>query len=340
MGEKCDCKCKSEKSDCGEKLKPQKLTFSFADWLKALYSWIRAFRKTFIIKPGLYFTGENYDINSSLLVTANYHMTVFNLFRKLKGRNVRILVIDTAGINVWCSSGKGKFSAENIAKHLAMYDREILSSGEKIEVILPKLSLSGVSLKALREKGVKPIIGPVYAHQSPDYLDSKPHKSRNNDKYLFSLKDRMFTVPSSMFQILTKTLIFTAGLFLWNYFTGMGITWQALAIVFFFSLSYIVLFPALPTKTFAIKSIPLAFVMIFFLILDFKTGRIFVLNVFALWSLILFTAAFALYFALYYTGNSGVSNYSLVKKEIIRFLPISIITFLFSIAVLVIGEFV
>ncbi|NQT64853.1 MAG: hypothetical protein HQ554_01595, partial [FCB group bacterium] len=99
----------------------KKLEFGFIDWIKTLISWTRSYHKTYDVEPCLYFTGESYEINSPLLVTCNYHMTVFLLWRILKGRNVRILVIDTKGINVWCSSGKGQFSASEIINQLAKY---------------------------------------------------------------------------------------------------------------------------------------------------------------------------------------------------------------------------
>src|SRR4030042_4579571 len=88
----------------------KKLDFNFLDMLKSFYCLLFAFKNKFIITPGLYYTGDEYDINSPMLVTCNYHLTVHLLWNIIKNRKLRILVIDTKGINVWCSSGKGQFS--------------------------------------------------------------------------------------------------------------------------------------------------------------------------------------------------------------------------------------
>jgi len=52
-----------------------------------------------------------------------------------------------------------------------------------------------------------------------------------------------------------------------------------------------------------------------------------------------FIIGFNLFFGLYYTGNSGVSNYSLVKEEITRYLPIALASFLLALISLIIKGF-
>ena len=158
--------------------------------------------KTFIINPGLYYTADKYDINALMLVTCNYHLTVFLLWRIIRKLNVRVLVIDTKGINVWCASGKGQFSAKEIIRVLSMYSPEVLTKGGKLKIILPKLSLSGVSLKELKKELITPIIGPVYMKNIPNFLKEKELKYNNEDKYKFNLKDRLFAfVPGIIFFI-------------------------------------------------------------------------------------------------------------------------------------------
>lgn len=316
-------------------LLPKKLGFSGIDYLKALHSWLRAFRSIHRIDPGLYYTGEKYDIDTPLLVSCNYHMTVFLLWRILRRRSVRLLVIDTHGINVWCSSGKGQFSAETILAQVQRYGRGMLTASGTIELILPKLSLSGVRLAALKEHSIKPIIGPVYASEIPAFLDSKPFRDRAADTYLFSLKDRLFTLPPSLLQFMKYYLIISALFFLWDIFFSTGIHWQAAAIGFISGVLYILLFPLLPSKRFAIKGLILAAVM-----LASFTGWFFSqgvpLDAASLVFYTSFTIATSLFFALYYTGNSGVSNYSLVKREIILFLPPTFFLFLISFAAIIV----
>lgn len=327
--------CADDSRSVREGAVPQKISFKFIDYLKVLYSWIFSFRRTFVFEPGLYFTGDKYDINAPLLVTCNYHMTVFILWRILKLRNTRILVIDTDGINVWCSSGKGRFSAGEIQKQLARYDRDILTAEDKIVLVLPKLSLSGVSIAELKKNSVKPIIGPVYAKDLPAYLDDVPLKNRNNDRYLFSLGDRLFTLVPSLAQIIKYGLYITAGLLIWHHFFSTGIYWQVVPLMAAVVVLYVVFFPILPTRIFAVKGIFLFVVLaIFFSAYYFYRGDNGGLLSYLFY--MTFLGGASLFFALSYTGNSGVSNYSLVKQETITYLPATAFFFLASLIIIII----
>lgn len=314
---------------------PEQIKFYFIDYLKVFYSWVRAFRKTFVIEPGLYYTGEKYNIDSPFLVTCNYHMTVFWLWRVLKKRSVRILVIDTNGINVWCSAGKGQFSAGNIIRQLKRYDNKILYTNEKLEIVLPKLSLSGVSIPKLKSFSIKPIIGPVYARDLPEFLDNPPLRDRVADKFKFSFTDRLFTLVPSMIQFTKYLILMFAVLFVWNYFFNTGIYWQVLPIGILFGISYIILFPLLPTKKFTLKGLTL-FVFFGLMLFYYFINSGHAMETLTLLFYLSFMSATAIFFSLYYTGNSGVSNYSLVKKEIIHFLPVSAILYVAALTIIII----
>ena len=314
---------------------PRKLSFGFIDYLRVLFSWIFSFRRTYIFEPGLYFTGNKYDINAPLLVTCNYHMTVFILWRVLKSRDVRLLVIDTEGINVWCSSGKGKFSAGEIQKQLQRYSKDILTAGDKITLVLPKLSLSGVSIPELKKNSIRPIIGPVYAKDLPAYLDDVPLKNRNSDKYLFSLKDRLFTLVPSLAQIIKYGLYITAGLLIWHHFFSTGIYWQVIPVMAVVVVLYTLFFPLLPSKRFAVKGIYLYIVLaLIYSACHYYCGA--GGNLLSYLFYMSFTGGASLFFSLSYTGNSGVSNYSLVKDEIIKFLPLTVLFLLASLIIIII----
>ena len=294
-----------------------------------------SFKRTFIFDPGLYFTGSNYDINTPLLVTCNYHMTVFILWRILRLRNVRLLVIDTEGINVWCSSGKGKFSADEILKQLRRYSSDIFTTEDKITLVLPKLSLSGVSIAELKKNSIRPVIGPVYAKDLPAYLDDMPLKNRNSDKYRFSLKDRLFTLVPSLAQIVKYGLYISAGLLIWHYFFPTGIYWQVIPIMAIVVVLYVLFFPLLPSKKFALKGIFLYAVLALIF-----SGYHFYYRVdgdlISYLFYIFFIGGISLFFSLSYTGNSGVSNYSLVKQETITYLPVTALLLLASIITIII----
>ena len=57
-------------------------------------------RMRYRVDPGLYRVGAP-DRRSPVLVTANYKLTVDTLRKALVGQNVWVLVLDTAGVNVW-----------------------------------------------------------------------------------------------------------------------------------------------------------------------------------------------------------------------------------------------
>ncbi len=97
---------------------PKPLRPTLLDYIKALVCWLNAFKRTYAIEPGIYYTGDHYDRNAPLLVTSNYFLTVFLVIRRIRGFNARLLVIDTDGINVWCSASKGQFSHTEILNQL------------------------------------------------------------------------------------------------------------------------------------------------------------------------------------------------------------------------------
>ena len=308
-------------SSCNEKTRePKRLRFRFTDWVKTKISWILAYRKTYEIEPGLYFTGNEYDIDSPVLVTCNYHMTVFLLWRIIRRRKVRVLVIDTKGINVWCSAGKGQFSAKEILAQLEKYDPEILVQNGKLEIILPKLAMSGVRLSELRKAEIVPKIGPVYAHNLPQYLDGE-QADCDDDVYKFNLRNRLFTLLPSFIQFTKYIVPASLVLLIFSLIFKTGYWWQIIPAALSVPILYIILFPFLPTKSFSLKGISLFIfqTIILFLILRNKLPKI---SGYLIAFHLLYFLGTNIFFGLYYTGSSGVSNYSLVKKEIITFLPI------------------
>jgi len=257
------CKCSNNEKEG----KPEKLEFGLVDWIKAFISWMRSYRKTYSIEPGLYYTGQEYNNKTPLLVTCNYHMTVFLLWRILKNRNVRLLVIDTKGINVWCSAGKGQFSSSRILDQLAKYDKKILTENDKLEIILPKLSLSGVRLSLLRQANIKPVIGPVYAQDLPKYLDDQI-KDCTDDHYKFNLRNRLFTLFPSFLQFIKYLAITTAVLLLMHIIFNTGFWWQILPVSLSIPILYIILFPVLPSRNFSLKGIALFLMQMLILIVQ------------------------------------------------------------------------
>lgn len=308
---------------------PQRLAIVWLDYVKMFFNWLLLFRKKpYTVVPGLYFTGNKYNKKTPLLVTCNFLSTVVLLYRRLKPLNVRLLIVDTNGINVWCSSSKGKFSADEILSKLNKYDRNIVSDSDEIELILPKLSLSGVKISELRRNKIKPVIGPAYAKNLKHYLEHPPYKDCEVDTVHFGLKARAYTVVPTAVQF--SKYAFLMGLFLLildNIFKR-EFHWQVIPIAIAVSVVYPVLFPWLPGKRFAVKGISLAALFSLYIVCLFTQGSISL-------PLMIFYTAFvfgtSIFLALSYTGNSAVSNYSKVKKEIVSFLPLSALFYVVAI---------
>ena len=292
-------------------------------YLKALLAWIFLFSRTFMVRPGLYYTGSN-DPEVPLLVTGNFYLTIFLLVRRLRQYNVRLLVINTEGINVWCSAGKGKFSAREIISKAR--DCDLLEENKKLKLILPKLSLSGVNLVELRRAGINPVIGPVYAKDVPEFLNSGKITDRSYDRIRFGIKHRTFTALPSAVQF----LFYFLGIYVISFgWLEQSIVWIATVLAFI----YPILFPYLPGKLFAVKGISLGtaaawLVLIFSLISD--PGDL-ISNLY----LLAFILATSILVGLSYTGNSPISNYTLVRKEIAKFLPVLLVIYVISLVLYV-----
>ena len=210
---------------------PRRLVIGWRDYIKMFYNWIFLFKKKpYRVIPGLYFTGDTYDKNTPLIVTCNFLSTVVLLCRNINPLNLRLLIVDTDGINVWCSAGKGKFSSQEILNKLNMYERSTITDSEEIELIIPKLSLSGVKLSELKRNSVRPVIGPVYANKLKQYLEHPPYKDCASDTVNFGIKARAYTVVPTVVQF-SKYVIFCAALFfIFDNLFKTGFHWQVIPI--------------------------------------------------------------------------------------------------------------
>ena len=118
--------------------------------------------------------------------------------------------------------------------------------GTETEMILPKLALSGVKLSDLRGAGIRPVIGPLYAKDLPEFLDKGEFKDRTRDRIDFGLQSRIFTaVPTAV-----QFFYWFMGIYFFTFWAfDLTIVGIAALLAFFYPL----LFPYLPGKQFAVK---------------------------------------------------------------------------------------
>ncbi len=317
---------------------PRALRFSWVDHLKLAIGWFDAFRRNYAVAPGLYYTGESYDRDAPLLVTSNYLMTVLLVARHARAFNARLLVIDTDGINVWCAAGKGRFANAEILRQLRRYDRELLAAPDSkwLPLVLPKLGLSGVDLRALQREKIRAVIGPVYARELPTFLSRAPLKDRVDDRVRYGLWSRLFSMLPGMLQHLRFSFLALAVLLAASVLVGSSVPfWGMVGLTAALAAAYPILYPWLPGRRFGVKGLWLgalaaATLGVLAQAAQLDTAQLVMGGLFAM--------ATALFVGLAFTGNSAVSNYSRVRQEIARFLPINVLLFLGSLAAFVITE--
>lgn len=316
--------------------RPLPIGLKWYDFILAFICWMDSFVRTYAKRPGLYYTGKQYDSSTPILVTSNYHLTIFSILwhiRKLG--SFRLLIIDTDGINVWCAAGKGQFSNQQILAVLKRYKHDVLTGQGKITLILPKLSFSGVILQDLKKEKINPIIGPIYAKDLPTFLSVLPYKDQDSDCVDFNLATRVFTCLPGLLQVLTIHLKLLLVFMLLNKTLAVEIPFGLVSIPLIIATLYPLLFPFIPGTQFASKGVWLGAFISAGLVALFGLG--YISNSQLLFS-IFYTLAASIFFGLSYTGNSAISNYSKVKKEVVRFFPVEVLFYTLCLVTLIYKE--
>jgi hypothetical protein len=213
--------------------------------------------------------------------------------------------------------------------------RKLLTDGQKLPLILPKLALSGVSLRALRKANVRPVIGPVYARDLPEFLLHPPYKDRVDDKVIFGFQSRLFTWLPGLLQALVYSFAIVLAFWGIEQIWGIPVPMGLIVLTAILATAYPIFFPWIPGIRFAVKGLWLAAFTSLVICMLTATG---VLLLADLPMTLIFTFGTAVFFGLSYTGNSAVSNYSRVRKEIAGFLPLYVLLYAASFVTFVITE--
>lgn len=128
-----------------------------------------------------------------MFASANYRLSFDILRSRLAGLDAWILVLDTKGINVWCSAGKGNFGTDELVARIA--DTGLAERVETREIIVPQLAATGVCAReVLRRSGFKVRFGPVRAADIPRFL-TEGGATEDMRRVSFGLRDRAVLVP-------------------------------------------------------------------------------------------------------------------------------------------------
>ncbi len=288
----------------------------------------------YLVEPGLYALGTPNE-KSPVMVTANYKMSFDHLRQALTGHNVWILVLDTKGINVWCSAGKGTFGTEELT-------RRIQSSGLAMvvthrEIILPQLSAPGVAAHEVKKiSGFKVIYGPIRAKDLPIFLDAGFKATSEMRVKTFPLRERIVLIPIELWPALKGGFIFSFILFLIAFMWRWGEGWTLalnhaltpvmaiLIAIFSGAVLTPILLPWLPGRAFSSKG---AWVGIFSSVLFhfFRLAlRVKITGHLESIAWFLLIPAVSAFLAMNFTGASTFTSLSGVKKEMRWALPFQI----------------
>ncbi|MEI7901470.1 MAG: mercury methylation corrinoid protein HgcA, partial [bacterium] len=291
-------------------------------------------RMDYTVEPGLYALA-NPDNQSPVLVTANYKMSFDRLREALPGRSAWVLVLDTAGINVWCAAGKGTFATGELVRRIASSGLDQVVSHR--ELILPQLSGPGVAAHEVKKlSGFRVHYGPIRASDLPAYLDAGLHATPEMRKKTFSLRERVALIPIELVAALKAGILLMLLFFLISGLGGPAGYWENVKDYGVFAVVSVlvailagailtpILLPALPGRAFSVKGVVIGLATAAGLLifrnpdLTFWAGRLEALA----W--ILLVSAITGYLALNFTGASTYTSLSGVRKEMKLALPIEI----------------
>ncbi|MBI4797211.1 MAG: acetyl-CoA synthase subunit gamma [Desulfarculus sp.] len=150
-------------------------------------------RMRYTVDPGLYALGQP-GAGSPVLVSANYKLSFDSLRAACPGLAAWILVLDTAGVNVWCAAGKGTMGTANLVG--ALNDRGLRQVVSHRQLILPQLAAPGVSAPQVRRlSGFEVVFGPVMARDLPAFLAAGQEATPAMRHKNFPLAERLALAP-------------------------------------------------------------------------------------------------------------------------------------------------
>ena len=306
-------------------------------------------RMRYRVPPGLYAVGNPND-ESPVLVTANYKLTFDRLRSQLAEHDAWVVVLDTKGVNVWCSAAKGTFGTEEVVRRIeATRVSELVSHNV---VVLPQLSAVGVCAReVLKRTGFRPVFGPVYATDLSLFLNAGM-KTPEMRFVHFPLRDRLALVPVELVQAAGKLLIVAACVFLLAGLGSDGYSPRRLltvglpsAVVFLAtSLGALVLGPALlpylPGRPFALKGLWLGLLFSLALVVGTPLASTSIGGRFDLAAWCLMIPAVASFLLMNFTGCTTFTSISGVRREMKIALPAQIVAAVVGVAIWLVGRFI
>ena len=181
----------------------------------------------------------NPDRNSPVIVSGNYELAVRRVAKALQRLDCWLLICDSRGINVWCSSLSGHFSEKNIIRAVELTHLSKYVSHKKL--ILPQLCAPGVDIQVIkRETGFETSFGPVYIERIKDFLDHEGNE--------FELRRVNFGIRQRIEMAIGSPIILSLALAFIYLFIDLSKLLFILPGLYFIALIHAVVYPCRPVK--------------------------------------------------------------------------------------------
>lgn len=255
------------------------------------------------------------------------------LRKELYSFDIWIMVLDTKGINVWCSAGKGTFGTEEVVKRIQEVSLSQIVSHRNL--ILPQLAAPGVAAyEVKKQSGFKVIYGPIRASDIKEFLNAGMKANPEMRTVKFGFLDRIVLTPIELIGVF-KFAFLIAGILLFLSSLGLRIvslktTLPYLGAILVGCILVPAFLPWIPVRALALKGWILG--VLFALAVNIHCGL--VLPPSASWkaalSYFLALPALSSYLAMNFTGSTPYTSLSGVVREMKVALPLIIVSGVFG----------
>lgn len=303
-----------------------------------------AFRDRYAIPAGLYAVGTP-GPNAPVFVTANYKLSFDHLRRALGDLDAWILVLDTAGVNVWCAAGKGTFGTDELVRRIRESRLDAVVSHRHL--IVPQLGAPGVSAHEVqRATRFRVHFGPVRAADVQAYVRADLQATPDMRRVRFGFLDRLVLVPmelapaSKAFAGMAAAvmLLFVVGRHgLVRGGTGTGLAATCLVGLALLAGAVVtpLLLPVIPGRSFALKG---ALTGVALAVPYAAFVRAIAASPWLVAFALVFVPAASSYLALQFTGSTTFTSLSGVRKELRHATPLHILGLVAAMALLIVAR--
>jgi hypothetical protein len=298
-------------------------------------------RDRYRVAPGLYAVGTPNE-NSDVLVTANYKLS-FDIVRKnLNGLNAWLLILDTKGVNVWCSAGKGTFGTKELVQRIQATSLGTIVKHKRL--LLPQLGATGVAAHLVKESsGFMIIYGPVRASDIQSFIDAGYKATKEMRRVNFDWYDRLKLIPNDVIYniryLLSMLLVISAlsGINTTGY-SIQQVLRNIIPITKIITAGYLsgivftpLLLPYIPTRNFSFKGLIVGAIVSVLLFLNHSLDGGLLTHL----AEVFFILSLSSFLAMNFTGASTYTSLAGVKKEMKIAVPVQIILATFALILFV-----